>query len=410
MNIQNSALKSSDLASAGSKKKRQPNRLCAVLRDDRVMRFSVPLLFFGCFFAFLLFYIDPAVIYSSNGINVHNYVVAMHAQEAFPQRTTFFADPSFRRLFILELTPEYLRDIAGAPGGWTRLAVTLCIYACHYPFAGALVVTALAFFFYWLFPLYIQGLCKIRPVIPGFVPALFILTMCAWYELGYCVFLLPVGGALAFAVLYQRFRPDGVVTRALLLSLFFWSAWYLLWWGCLLVLLFVIVHECFNRERRIAPAVIASAVNSALLFALDAWVIPLAITVRWSDFLAPRGLPLAMIGFFPLAAAVFAVRDRLRHRPEGKVTAIGAIMRLSVVCGGVALVVWLYGDPVNRDTRTIARTVYHIMNEKWEAVLNEKTGPLFADFPQKTGGLKAFMVHAFDHALYRTGRIGSFRL
>ncbi len=383
------------------------------LRGARLRRLSVPLFFFSCYFIFLVRSIDPAVIYSSNGMNIHNYVAAMHAQDASPQDTSFYADPWFRNLFILELTPEYLREIAVAPGGWTKLAVTLCIYTCHYPIAGALAVTGLALFFYWIFALYIQGTGARRPFVLRFVPAFFILTMCAWYELRSIAFLLPVAGALAFAVLYRRLRPAAVLTRPLWLSLLFWFAWYLMQWGSLLVLLFTIIHELFSKERRIASVAIAAAVNGALLYFADAWFIPLDMTIRWSGFTAPSGLPLAVIGFFPLAAIILAALSRLRRAPEGKakanapIVAIGAIVRTSLlVCGTVAAAVWLCGEPVNRDTRTIARTVYHVMNGQWEAVLHEKTASLFAGFPQKAGALQVFMVHAVDHALCRTGRLG----
>jgi len=219
------------------------------------MRFSVPLVFFSCYFIFLVRYIDPAVIYSSNGMNIHNYVAAMHVQDA-----SSYADPWFRHLSILELTPEYLREITVAPGGWTKLAVTLCIYACRYPIAGALAVTGLALFFYWIFTLYIQGTGARRPFVLRFVPAFFFLTICAWYELSYCAFLLPVAGALAFAVFYQRLRPAAVLTRTLWLSLLFWFAWYLMQWGSLLLLLFIVIHELFSKERRIASVAISRQV------------------------------------------------------------------------------------------------------------------------------------------------------
>ncbi|MBN1577694.1 MAG: hypothetical protein JW913_14135 [Chitinispirillaceae bacterium] len=78
----------------------------------RLGRFSIPLIFFSCCFIFLLRYIDPAVIYSSNGINIHTYVTLMHATYAFS-----YTDLLYRHLFILELTPEYLREntIAAEP-------------------------------------------------------------------------------------------------------------------------------------------------------------------------------------------------------------------------------------------------------------------------------------------------------
>ena len=408
MEIQKIRSKSFNTKSKGASKEwRSDNRPRAFLRHASLFRYCVPLLFFGFFFAFLLRYIDPAVLYSSNGVNIHNYIAAMHAKEASPQQTALYVNPPFRRLFILELTPEYLREIAVAPGGWTRLAVTLCIYACHFPFAGALALTGLALFFFWIFPLYIQNICGFRPFILRFVPSFFILTICAWYELSYCLFLLPVAGALAFTVFYQRIRHPGTTGRALLLSLLFWTAWYLFQWGSLLFLLFTVLHEFLSKERRIDSVIITAAANGALLFALDTWVVPLDMTIRWNYFTTLSGLPLAVIGFFPITAIILAARVRFRHAPEGKATTTGAIVRTSLlVCGTVAVTAWLCGEPVNRDTRTIARTAHHVMNGQWEAVLHEKTAALFADFPQSAGPLQEFMVHAIDHALCRTGRLG----
>jgi hypothetical protein len=377
-------------------------------RQACLVQYGVPALFFIFFFVFLLVYIDPAVVYSSNGLDIHNYVAATHVREASPQHAPSYAGQPFRRLFILELTPAYVREIAGAPGGGTRLVVTLCIYACHYPVAGALTVTCMALFFYWIFSLYIQGTGGMRPFILSFLPPLFLLTICAWYELSYCAFLLPVAGALACTVLYQRLRPAAAVARALWLSLLFWSAWYLLQWGCLLVLLFAVIHELFSRERRFASVIMTAAVNGALLYAAEAWFIPLGMAIRWSDFTALSCLPLAMIGFFPFAAILLAAWGRLRRTHAGsKAAAIGSIVRLSLLlCSTAAAAVWLCREPVNRDTRTIARTVHHVMNGQWDAILHEKTAALFADFPQRVGPLQTFMVHAVDHALCRTGQLG----
>jgi hypothetical protein len=376
---------------------------CIHLYAGRFVRLGVPLVFFGCFFVFLLFSIDPAVIYSSSGIDIHSYVAATHAQDT----ASSYTDPWFRHPFILELTPESFREIAASPGGWTRLAVTLCIAACRYPVAGAFAVTGLALFFSWIFSLYIMGTGAGRPFVLRFVAPFFIMTMCAWYELSYCRFLLPIAGALACAVFYRRLRLSKALTRTLWLSVLFWIAWYLMQWGCLLALLFIVIHELFGKERRTAFVAGAAIVNGALLCFLDARILPLDMTIRWSDFTELSGLPLVVIGFFPLSAVILAASSRLRRKPAVAETPTGAFIRMSIlVFGTVVAAVWLCREPVNRDTRTIARTVHHVMNGQWEEVLREKTASLFADFPQKTGSLQVFMVHAVDHALCRTGRLG----
>jgi hypothetical protein len=223
--------------------------------------------------------------------------------------------------------------------------------------------------------------------------------------LSYCAYLIPIAGGIAFAVLYQRFRPAEPAARALYLSLLFWVAWYFFLWGSLLVLVFALIHEFFRPERRIASISIVAVVNGVLLYALNAWFIPLTMTIRWMDFIVLSGLPLAVIGFFPLSAIIFAAIDR--RAPEGGAMANGILVRTSLLAfGAVAATLWLCGNPVNRDTRTFARTIFHVTNGQWEAVLHENTSSIFADFPKKGGGVQAFMVHAVDHALCRTGQIG----
>lgn len=373
-----------------------------VLQNKLFRLYGAPLFFFSCYVLFILFYINPAVIYSSNGMNINKYVSIMHTPE-----TTAFTDLLFRPRYILELTPEYLRDVVIAPGGWARFAVTLGIYACHYPIAGAMTITALAFLFYWLFPLFIQGIGVRRPSFLRFVPAFFILTICAWYEMSYFAFLVPVAGSLALAVFYQRLQTTRVLNATLWTSALFWIAWYLLQWGGALLLLWIIIHEFFNGKRTVIPVVISAAGNAILFFCIETWFIPLKMAIRWSDFMILSGLPFIVIGFFPLTAIILAVFNRLWREPEGGMKTISPIIRVSLlVCGTAAAVTWLYSEPVNRDTRIIARTAYHVKNGRWEKILCENTSPFFADFPEKSGPLQIFMVHTVNHALCQSGQMG----
>lgn len=369
----------------------------------RTIQYGVPLLFFICYFFFLLLYINPAVIYSSNGIDLHNYVATMHSQVSNHE----YNGPPFHHPYILELTPDYFREVITTPGGLTKLAVTLSIYACHYPIAGSLVLTGLALFFFLIFSLYIQGNCPKRPFILRFVPPLFLLVICAWYELGYLAFLLPVIGALAFVIYFQRNRPGYAITRGLLLSLLFWCAWYLLQWGSFLVLLFTIIYEFSRKERNVASVIIASIVNGTLLFILDTMFLPIGMSIHWSDFTVLSDLPITVIVFFPFAAIVLAVWSRFRYELKEKAVFIGAILRTISFLGLIILTVfYLCKEPVNLYTRTIARTMDHVLNKQWDAILHENTSEIFKGFPRETGQLQAFMVHAIDRALNSTGHLG----
>jgi|GEM_PF-1538178 len=375
--------------------------------DLRLIRYCIMLLFFCFYFIFVLSHVNPSVIYSSSGMNIHNYVAAIHAQEAAPHKNISYTDPWFRNLYILELTQDYLREIIISPGGFSKSAVALLINLCHNPVAGALAVTGLALFFYGIFTIYIKGIGVARPFVSGFVPAFFIIIICARYDLRDCAFLMPVAGALVLAVLYQSMHTCSIFRRILVLSMLFWIAWYLIQWGSLLLLVFIVIHELFNKKRNIVPLVIAAALNAAILFLADFYIIPLDKTIRWSDFTAQSGMPLVMICFFPLAAMIFTIVNRpVILQDVKKANKYAIICIVLFVFGTAVFFIWLCHDPVNRDTRTIARTVDNVMNSRWDAILHEKTDLLFADFPQKAGALQFFMVHVTDHALCRTGLAG----
>jgi len=346
----------------------------------------------------MLFYIDPAVIYSSNGFNVHPYVAMVHTKDM-----AAYSDLFWRPLFILELTSEYLENVVLEPGGLTKFAVTLCIYACHFPVVGTLLLTGLAVFFYWIFPLFIMGAVGRRPLAVGFIPSFFILTLCTWYELSYCVFLVPVAGALSLAVLYQRIRFPGMIVTVLSVFGLFWFAWYLTKWGCLLFLIFIIIHELFAGRDRTAVVTVSAFCTAVLLSVIDARVLPLHMHIVWRNFLTMSGLPLVMVCFFPLTAVVYGLFCRLRNVTGNRVKIVGR----AVLAGGmIAAAVWLFRSPVNRTTRIVARMIHHVANEEWEAVLHENTTSLFADFPDKADALQAFTIHVVNHALCRTGRMG----
>ncbi|HEX7511446.1 MAG TPA: DUF6057 family protein, partial [Chitinivibrionales bacterium] len=348
--------------------------------------------FFCVFCVFVLCYIDPQVLLSSSGIDIHHYVSVIHAQKASPESGVSYDGPPLRRLFILELTPRYFLQAVSEPGGLMRLIVTLCLYACHYPVVGALLITAAAVLFRWVFSRFISGVCAARPYTLGFIPTLSIVIVCAWYEWRYFAYLFPIAGSLGLAVLYQK---SGLVShwkRVIIVSVLFWSAWYCMQWGCFLVLLFTVIHELFQKNRTNTFSIMAAVVvNAATAFALDAFVIPLHASIQWRDFTESSCLPLAVIIFFPIAAVLFAALSRVKFFIKICSTWSGVIAQTSMVIFGVSAVfLWVCISPVNRDTRTIARTEHHSIRGSWAAVLREPTRPLFAHFGPKPGSLQAF--------------------
>jgi hypothetical protein len=378
------------------------NELISNLRFKRLLQFSIPLFFFSCLFFYLLLYINPSVIHSCNGFNIHTYVSMMHAP-----KSSSSIDMLYRPLFIFELTSNFFREIATSPGGWTRLAVIVCIYACHYPISGAFAITGLSFFFYVFFGLYIKKISYRWPLVFNIIPAFFIIVMCAWYELSFCQFLLPVAGALALVAVYQRLRPATDLTTILWITVLFWLSWYLLQWGSFLLLLFIVIHQLFSRGHKTFPVAVSVAVNAVLLLTIDTWFIPLKMTIRWSEFTRLSGLPFFLVIFFPITAIILASMSRFLKASLDKGKKVVFIVQVSLlVISTVTLVIWVHREPINRDTRIIARTVHNIMNGQWETILNEKYQSFFTGFPQKSGPLHTFIVHVIDHSLYRAGRLG----
>jgi hypothetical protein len=326
----------------------------------------------------------------------------MHAQG-----TTSYTDPWFLNLFILEYTPEYFYTIATTPGGWTTFIVTLCIYTCHYPVFGALVIIAFALFLSLIFALYIKG-CGIKKLYHlYYVPSLCILILCFWYELRYLEFFVPVAGALVFSILYKHFQPSVSVLNALWLSLIFWFTWYFVGWGCFLFLLFVMIQEFCFRKQNILFITLVVTINGALLFLLDHQIIPLNKTIQWRDFMVLSGLPLVMVLFFPIVAVILLLINRRSIISVKKDSVFKTvILTLVNVCCLAVVGIWLFKDPINHNTRTIARTVHNVMNRQWDDILHEKTTVLFEGFPKKADPLQLFMIHSVNQALCRTNQAG----
>ncbi len=369
---------------------------------------SIPTaLFFVFCFLFLLFYVDPVIDYSANGMDIHGYVATIHDGSVGTPQSASVNSLQYRRMLILELTPEYFKGIAGRPGGGIRFLCTLIIYACHRPVLGAIVLSALILVLYRLFKWYLQEVGFRRPIVPALLPGLFILSFAAWYDLSYNIFILSVAGALAGAMLFRNRMPAGGISRILFLSLLFWLLWYVTQWGALLFLVFTIIDRLRRNVRDLIP-VVTSVVNGVLFIIVEHWLLPPGTAVYWSDFVVPFILPLIMVGYFPLATLIFVGWSGLRFVKTENRAPVGPIIEVAVLmCCTILTTLWLSREQVNRDTRTIARTVYHLQHKKWDRILREPADGLFTGFPQKAGPLQEFMVHAVDRALCSSGRAGN---
>lgn len=218
---------------------------------------------------------------------------------------------------------------------------------------------------------------------------------------------MPLAGALVFAVIYQRLTQKTIMARITALSLLFWLAWFALQWGCVFALLFMVMHDFFNKSRSRIPLITTAVVNALFFLFADAFIVPFSIAVPWIDLMSMNGMVLAAILSVPVFIVISSLSllsiSRYSSNTQKKIILCDvAVFTLWTVVS----VTWLCTDSVNRDTRTIARTVYHVNNGMWDAVLHENTKTLFKDFPNKAGALQLFMVHATNNALLHKGQIG----
>jgi hypothetical protein len=374
------------------------NRIFTAIRE-----YGLPAGFIAFFFIYLLVYIDPRVIYSCNGFDLFPYV--HHTCSGDLSKANIIDHHWYGgHRFILELSPAYFKSIAAVPGGMTGFLTTLVVYACHYPVMGALAVTAIAWLFYFLFPAYIRQCGGPSLFINRYLPAVFILAVCARYELNYLVYFIPILGALTASIIYQQWPSRSSARSVLAFSLLFWPTYWFFQWAALLFALCIVIHDIFRRPSALLVTGIAATVNTGLLAVIEHYGLAVENTIHAGEFLLPVVPPIIVIAYFLLVAVI--VNIAAAH-PPALLRALPSIVRplglLLIVAG---FFVWSVNDPVHRKTRTMARTLHHLQNGQWERILKENYSSLHTAFPVIKGPLQQFMIHAVNRALYKTGQLG----
>jgi len=377
---------------------KSPNCIAAAVRE-----YGLPAGFFAFFFIYLLVYIDPRVIYSCNGFDLYSYVHYTCSGDISKSNIIDHHRYGDHR-FILELTPSCLKDIVTVPGGLTGFLVTLVVYACHYPVMGALAITAIAWLLYFLFPVYIRRCGGPALVVCRYLPAVFLVTICARYELNYLFCLMPVMGALTAGIIYQRLSSRSSASCFFTFSLLFWPTYWFFQWAALLFTLFVIIHEIFLRPKTFLIPGVAAAVNIGVLVMIERYGISVENSIHISEFFLPIVPPIMVIAYFPLVAIM--LKPAMAHLPASLRAAPPMIRPLVLLVVVAGFFVWSVNDTDNRKTRTIARTLHHIQNGQWEQILKEKSSSLYTTFPITNDPLQQFMIHAVNRALYKTGQLG----
>ncbi|MBN1307521.1 MAG: hypothetical protein JXA18_06365 [Chitinispirillaceae bacterium] len=375
---------------------------------EKVGRYGIPAVLFVFYFIYVLAYIDPAMIYSSNGFNLPSFIRYLHEKE---RNATVVHEPSRYSGdgYILECSPRYFRDLFSAPGGLTKLIVTLVIYSCNYSVIGAFVITGLAGLLFYLFLLVVRRDGGDMPSIVPAVPALVVLYIAHLYELDALAYVVPITGALAFIILFRRLSGSGNLRQAATLIVISWTSWYLLQWASLLLLAIVLLDALFIRRHRL-PLLIAAGCNAGLFFLIEGRFLVLGDAVRAETFFARPWPPVILIAWFPLIillghlrpGSIFGALRARRNAPLTRLTTEFFLVTLltAIVVTSARL------NPVLRDVRAMARTVHHLQNKQWDEVLDDDFSTQFRNFPEKSGPLQRYLIHARDRCLAETGLLG----
>ena len=367
--------------------------------------------FFVFYFLFLFLYINPRIIHTCNGASLAAWVRFSHTQ-VNTSGTTLKAEPYHYPKLILETTPAYFQQVVLPPGGADRFAVTLVMEACAFRAAGALLLTAVAWLLFALLPLYSRQ-CGGSPLPCGrYLLPLWLLASCAGYELSALFWMVPVLGALAAACLYQRLRTGSASMRAAAQAALFWTAWYLCGPACMLFLALALIHEIFRAVRSLAVIGPVAAVCVAILFFVENSVVRPEYAMSLGFLLEPPLPPIIALAGIP-AIVVFSHPAVVRLLLRGHADKVFA--RRMPGAAGAALVslitaltiCWIAADPVNRDMRTVARTLHFLLEKKWDRILSEDYAPLYRNFPGENGGLQTFAAQAVCRAQFEKGQLGS---
>ena len=347
------------------------------------------------FFLFILLYIDPPAIYSSNGFDLYGWVRTVHNEGQSSQSSPYLTVGT-QPIYNLELTRLFFRQTFSSPGGFTSLLVSAVIAACHIPFLGAVAILLIALLLFWAFPRYVKNSGGPDLLINRWIPVILIVISCCRYDLFWFGFFIPIAGALTLAIVYQRTGGSAARVAALIaLSLL---AYYLFQWAALLFLVLVLMHEGLTRPRRMVLPVVAAVVAVALFCLLENRLIAVDNCIRWKVFITPPLPPWMLVAYFPLIALGVRLLPR-EISPRGAMirVALLVVIAATAISGSIT-------DPVLHDTRAVGHTMNHMLNRQWAPLIEEDAASLLQ---QKTPVLlQVFMVNIVDRALYETGRLG----
>jgi tetratricopeptide (TPR) repeat protein len=351
-----------------------PGGLRAVLWREYRMS-PAPLVLFGAFFVYVWLRVDTALLYF--------------------QPTWTFPDFSY--------DPRFLADLLAHPGGPAECVGALLSQFYIFPWAGALVLTAVAA----LLALAVWGVMRAVGGSPGgilpYVPALGLLLLISRYVHGLSMLLALLAAVLlawAYMALPVRALWGRLVAFALLAAL----AYYAAGGGVLLFAGVCGLAELLRPGRR-RLGLACLAVGAALPLLVGGLALELYPPDVYGRLLPlhrdahPQALPVmaALYALFPLAVVVSFLRARRRC---GGTPRPGARRRFAIallVLAAGAAVAWFTFD---RHRQTLLRMEMHARQRRWPEVL-EQARQLPLRFYTLT------VCYDVNRALYHTGRLAS---
>lgn len=376
---------------------------------SKVFHYAVPSLFFLFFFLYVLKSIDPAILYSCNGFNISSYIRYLHEKER-GAKTLHQPDRYSGDGYILELTPRFFREQLSVPGGLANLLVTFAVYSCNHSPLGATVLTVVALLLFLLVPLPSKKRYHDTLFLVKFIPSITMLVLIHFYDPVILAPVLPVIGGLAAAALYQKACDDSIFKKTTVLTILFWSTWYLFQWGVLLFWALSVIPPLFERPLRPVLPLVA-VINLGALFLVENGMIAPENAMQPADLVRWPLPPLLLYLWFTVPALLrelpSAWRRALRKAvPRHAASHHRIIDGILVAAMTLLVVAWARNDRLLLDVRSTARTVHYLRNRMWDKVLAADFSAQFSHFPEKAGPLQCYLVHARNRSLAARGRLG----
>jgi hypothetical protein len=362
----------------------------SILQRLKTGPYITAILFFASCFLFILFYVDPRIIFVFNGINKYS--------------------------FVFEFSRAYAAATAFVPGGFAKFAAALVVEACEHSWLGAVLLTLVAGGLTAGTAAFTANARRKPLFVLHYIPAILFLVMLSRYGMHYLPAVLSVLGSVILALVYQRICGESAKKRCALFTLLFLIAYYLFSFTAVLFGALVIVYEFFMRKKEIVPVLCTAAVLAVVLFVFRLFIFPFDRVFNYASIVDFRRPLLYLFLAVPLSALLAGLgifsTDHVRigkKKPEhGRVAMVLRVAReIVVLLALAATMLWATRDWTTRTLRELGSVLYCDRDCRWDDILQKKRSFLFKNFPNNKSLTALMTTHAMYRALYHTGRLGT---